>query len=118
MTEGGHRRRYGTDLAGGLVETEVMPELFLAYSTRSINLVAEDKERNLGELLNGKERVEFGLRLGETLHIDTVDEEDDAIDLGEVVTPEATRCQDVRGRPRAELGFDTHPADVLPSRMS
>ena len=39
-------------LSSGLVETEVVPQLFLTDGTRGINLVTQDKERNLGELLN------------------------------------------------------------------
>ncbi len=80
-----------TYLSGGLVETKLMPELVLAHGTRCVNLVAEDKERHLGELLDGEESVKLRLRLGEPLKVGTVDEEDDAIDLGEVVPPETTR---------------------------
>ena len=82
------RDKCDTYLASGLVETQVMSELLLAHRTRRVNLVAKDKERNLRELLNRKESVELGLRLREPLEVGAVDEEDDAVDLGEVVAPE------------------------------
>ncbi len=84
-----HLRTY---LASGLVQAQVMPELILAYRTRRVDLVAEDKERNLRELLDGEECVELRLRLGETLKVCAVNEEDDTVNLGEVVTPEAASC--------------------------
>lgn len=74
-----------------------MPELLLAHSTRRVDLVAEDKERNLRELLNREESVEFRLGLGKPFEVGTVDEEDDAVDLGEVVFPEAASWM-YRGR--------------------
>lgn len=80
----------------------MMPELVLTHRTRGINLVAEDKERNLRELLNGQQRVELRLGLGEPLKVRAVDEEDDAVNLGEVITPEAASC---RGRERKEAGL-------------
>ena len=67
-----------------------MPELILAHGARRVDLVAEDKERNLRQLLNREEGIELRLRLGETLEVGAVNQEDDAIDLGEVITPEAT----------------------------
>ena len=76
-----------TYLAGGLVQTQLMPELVLAHGAGCINLITEDQEGDLGELLNGKERVKLGFRLRESFNVDTVDEEDDAVDLGEVITP-------------------------------
>ena len=57
-----------------------MPELVLAHSTGRVNLVAENKEGNLRELLDGEQSVEFCLRLGEPLEVGTVDEEDDTVD--------------------------------------
>ena len=69
-----------------------MPELVLAHSARRINLVAEDKERNLGELLDGEEGIKLRLGFREPLKVGTVDKEDDPVDLGEVVPPEAARC--------------------------
>ena len=66
-----------------------MPELVLAHSARRINLITEDEEGDLRELLDGEQSVEFCLRLGEPLEVGTVDEEDDTVDFGEVVPPEA-----------------------------
>lgn len=48
-----------THLSSGLVKTQMMPQLLLADSTHSINLVTQDYEGNLGELLNGQQRVEL-----------------------------------------------------------
>lgn len=67
----------------------MVPELLLADSTRGVNLVAENKEGNLRELLDREECVELSLRLGEPLEVGAVDEEDDAVDLWEVVLPQA-----------------------------
>lgn len=68
----------------------MMPQFVLAHSTRSINLVSENKEWNLGQLLNGQQCVELRLRFRETLEVGGIDEEDDAINLREVVTPQTT----------------------------
>jgi len=69
-----------------------MPQLFLTDSTGCIDLVTKNKEGNLGKLLNGEEGVEFGFRFGESLEVGAVDEEDNAVDLREIVAPEATSC--------------------------
>ena len=53
-----------------------------------IDLVAQDEKRDFGELFHGKKGVEFGLRLGETLKVFGVYEEDYAGDFGEIVFPE------------------------------
>ena len=68
-----------------------MPELLLADGAGRVDLVAEDEERHLGELLDREQRVQLRLRLGEPLDVDAVDEEDDPVDLGEVVPPQAAR---------------------------
>ena len=75
-------------LSSGLVQAKVMPQLLLADSSRSVNLVSKNEEGNLREFLNGQESVEFRLGLGEALKVGTVDEKDNAIDFREVVTPE------------------------------
>ena len=67
-----------------------MSELLLAHGARRVDLVAKDKERYLRELLDRKESVQLRLGLCETFEVGTVNQEDDAIDLGEVITPEAT----------------------------
>lgn len=66
-----------------------MSELLLAHCTRRVNLVAKDKEWNLGELFDGKECVKLCLRLRKPLKVSTVDKEDDSVNLREVVTPES-----------------------------
>ena len=75
------------NLASGLVEPKVVSELLLAHGAGCVNLVAEDKEGDLRELLDREKRVELSLRLRESFIVDAIDEEDDAVDLGEVVTP-------------------------------
>ena len=68
----------------------MVPQLFFADGTGGIDLVTQDEEGNLGEFFNREQCVEFGFRFRETLEISAVDEEDDSVDLGEVVTPEST----------------------------
>lgn len=53
-----------------------------------IDLVPQYEKRDFGELFHGKEGVEFGFRLGETLEVFGVDEENYAGDFGEIVLPE------------------------------
>ena len=77
-----------THLARGLVEPEVVPQLLLADCARGVDLVAEHEEGHLRELLDGEQGVELRFRLGEALKVGAVDEEDDAVNLGEVVAPE------------------------------
>lgn len=67
-----------------------MAQLILANSIRVVDLVSEDQERNLSQLLHGKESVELGLGLGETLVVLGVNEEDDTANFGEVVLPQTT----------------------------
>ena len=108
-----------TYLAGGLVQTQLMPELVLAHGAGCVNLVAEDKEGDLGELLNGEEGVKLRLGLGEPLKISTVDEEDDTVDLREVVTPETTRCShEPQCHRRRKMNNATHPVGDHPNRTS
>lgn len=65
-----------------------MPELLLAHSAGCVDLVAEDEEGDLRELLDGEKGVELGFGLGEALEVSAINEEDDAVDLGEVVSPQ------------------------------
>lgn len=67
-----------------------MAKLVLANSIGVVDLVSEDQEGNLGQLLHGKEGVELGLGLGETLVVLGVNEEDDTANFGEVVLPQTT----------------------------
>lgn len=67
-----------------------MSELLLADSTECVDLVAENEEGNLGEFLDGEQCIKLGLRFSETFVVSRVDQEDDTVDLGEVVAPEAT----------------------------
>lgn len=48
---------------------------------------------HLRELLDGKEGVELSLRLGKSVGIGRVDEENDSVNLGEVVPPQTTSCK-------------------------
>jgi hypothetical protein len=61
-----------TNLASGLIETEMMSELLLAHSSRSINLVTKDKERNLVKFLNGEQSVELRFGLSESFKVRAV----------------------------------------------
>ena len=65
----------------------MVAELVLADSSRGVNLVSEDQEGDLAEVLDGKKGVELGLGFGESFEIGAIDEEDDAVDLREVITP-------------------------------
>jgi len=76
-----------TNLAGGLIETEMMSELLLAHSAGSVNLITQDKERNFVKLLNGEESVKLSFGLSESLEVCAVNEEDDSVHLWKVVTP-------------------------------
>lgn len=73
-----------------LVQAEVVAELVLGDGVGVVDLVAEDDKRHLLQLLHGQEGVELGLGLGEALVVLRVDEEDDAVDLGEVILPESS----------------------------
>jgi hypothetical protein len=75
-------------LAGGLVQAELVTELILGDRVGVIDLVAEHEEGHLGEVLHGEQGVQLGLGLGEALVVLGIDQEDDAVDLGEVVLPQ------------------------------
>lgn len=79
-------------LAGRLVESELVAESVLGDRAGVVDLVSEDDKGDLGELLHGQQGVEFGLGLGEALLVLSVDKEDDAVDLGEVISPDAAGC--------------------------
>ena len=66
-----------------------MAELVLGDGVGVVDLVAQDDEGHLAQLLHGQEGVELGLGLGEALVVLGVDEEDDAVDLGEIILPQA-----------------------------
>ena len=46
-------------LSGGLVESEVVSQLFLANSTGGVDLVAQNKEGNLVEFFDRKQGIEL-----------------------------------------------------------
>lgn len=73
-----------------------MSELVLGDGIGVVDLVAQDHERDLGQLLHLEQRVQLGLRFGESLVVLGVDEEDDSVDLGEVVSPQTAGCCVVR----------------------
>jgi hypothetical protein len=76
-------------LAGSLVQTELVTELILGDGVGVIDLVAEHEEGHLGQVLHGEQGVQFGLGLREALVVLGIDQEDDTVDLGEVVLPQA-----------------------------
>lgn len=67
-----------------------MSHLILRDGIGVVDLVAENDERNLGELLHGEEGIELGLGLTESLVVLGVDKEDNAVDLWEVVAPDTS----------------------------
>lgn len=77
-------------LTGGLEETKGMSELILRDSMGLINLVTKNKEGNALELLDGKESIELSLRLSKSAGISSVNEVDNAANLGEIVSPQTT----------------------------
>lgn len=77
-------------LAGGLVEPDSLAKLLFGNGAGSVDLVTKDQEWDLGELLDGKEGVKLCACLCESLVVLSVDKEDDAVNLGEVVLPKTT----------------------------
>lgn len=76
-------------LASGLVKAELMSHVVLGDGVGVVDLVAQDNKGNLGELLHGEKSVKLDLGLLESLVVLGVDEEDDAVDLGEVISPDS-----------------------------
>lgn len=56
----------------------------------STHLVAEDDERYILDRVLGQQLRQLGARLRETLLLDSVDHEDDAVDRSKVITPQTT----------------------------
>ena len=67
----------------------MMPELLLADCAHCVNLVTQNKERNLGKFLDRKQGIELSLGFGESLKVRRVGEEDDAVNFGEVIAPKS-----------------------------
>lgn len=95
-----------------------MSQLLLGLGLGVINLVTKDNKGNLGKFLHGKEGIELGLDFGESDVVDSIDKEDDTINLGEVISPDTASyyklvsMASVRGRRRF-----TYPVCGRPSRM-
>lgn len=68
----------------------MVPELLLAHGTDGIDLVAEDQERDLGKLFYGEQRVKLSFGFCKPFVVGRVDQKDDAVHLGKVVSPETT----------------------------
>lgn len=77
-------------LSGRLVQAQLVSQLVLRNGVGVVDLVTQDDEGNLGKLLHRQEGVELGLGLGESLVVLGVDEEDDTVDVGEVISPDTT----------------------------
>ena len=77
-------------LPGSLVEPDSLTQLLFGHSTGSVDLVAQDQEGNTGELLDRKQSVELCTCFGKSLVVLRVNEEYDAVHLGEVVLPKST----------------------------
>lgn len=79
-------------LARGLVHAQLVAELVLGHGIWVVDLVTQDHKGHLGQLLHLEQRVQLSLGLGESLVVLGVDQEDDAVDFGKVVSPETTGC--------------------------
>ena len=77
-------------LTGGLVKAKALSQLVLGNGASLINLVTENEERNISQLLNTKEGIEFSLTFGKSAGISSIDKEDNAANLREVVSPQTT----------------------------
>jgi hypothetical protein len=77
-------------LSGCLVQAQLVSQLVLGNGVGVVDLVAQDDKGNLGKLLHGQEGVELGLGLGKSLVVLGIDEEDDTVDVGEVISPDTT----------------------------
>jgi hypothetical protein len=78
-----------THLSSRRVQPKSVTKLLLRNGTRSVDLVTKNEEGNLVQLLDSEEGVKFRLGLVEALGVLRIDEEDDTVDFGEVVLPEA-----------------------------
>lgn len=95
---GAHENLDGSDVAfkrhlaltGGLVQSKGVLELELGNGLGHVDLVSKNQEGHSLELLNGKQRVELGLGLGESSRVGGIDEENNAVDLGKVVLPHSS----------------------------
>lgn len=117
-------------LARRLIHAQLVAKLILRDSVGVVNFVAENDEWHLGKFLHGEERVELGLGLGKALVILGVNEEDDAVNFGEIILPEATSYGGnpqyqpslpsmLQGPNRVEgkrQGRETHPARGHPNQ--
>lgn len=65
-----------------------MTEPVLGDGAGVVDLVTEDDKRYLGQLLHGEEGVKLSLGLGEALLVLGIDKEYDAVDFGEVISPD------------------------------
>mmetsp|Transcript_36614 Transcript_36614/g.117727 ORF Transcript_36614/g.117727 Transcript_36614/m.117727 type:complete len:230 (+) Transcript_36614:1-690(+) len=74
-----------------LVKTEDSPQLILGGGGRDVDLVAQDDKRHVGEGLVLEQPREFLAGLLEAGAVRGVHNEDDAVDSGEVVLPDAAR---------------------------
>jgi len=95
--DGAHEELDGSDslegnlsLARSLVDAELVAKLILRDGVGVIDLVAEDNEGDLGQIIHGEKRVDLGAGFGEPLVVLGINEEDDAADLGEVISPQAS----------------------------
>lgn len=58
---GSQTKLYRTHLASGRVEAELLANVFLRDSARSVDLVAEDEEGDLVELFDGEQGIKLSL---------------------------------------------------------
>lgn len=86
--DGAHILQWDLALASGLDQSEGRAELLLRDGAGSVNLVSENQEGNTLELLDGKESIQLSLGLQETLAVLAINQEDNAVDFGEVILPD------------------------------
>mmetsp|Transcript_13169 Transcript_13169/g.28603 ORF Transcript_13169/g.28603 Transcript_13169/m.28603 type:complete len:261 (-) Transcript_13169:14-796(-) len=82
----------GSALAGGEVhQPKRMTELILGRSTRHVDLVAEDQERDVRELLVRKKIIQLVLDFVESLAVVRVHQKDHRVDRRVIVGPDTAR---------------------------
>lgn len=77
-------------LSGSLVKSKLMSQFILTNSVWVIDLVTKYQEWGLRKILHGEKSIEFGLGLGETFVIFSIDKEDYAGNFWEVILPQSS----------------------------
>lgn len=67
-----------------------MSQLVFGHSIGVIDLVAQNDEGDLGQLFQGQKGVELSFGFGQAFMVLGIDEENDTIDLGKIISPNTT----------------------------